>query len=170
MYFCPQCDYTFDISNASSRKQIDSVNNIFEIPIDEIGNYTANFEKEQLLKNKKYKKLSEEHKEKLNSLFDVIATSIQFKCLNCNYEEPITGSMKLYELNLKTDIVSNFKSKEENKIIFSNPILPRTRDYTCKNINCISHKDDSKKEAVFYKDKQTYNLTYLCGVCLTSWV
>jgi|SaaInlStandDraft_6_1057023.scaffolds.fasta_scaffold01828_5 hypothetical protein len=170
MYFCSKCDYTFDISNSNSKINIDSVNGIFEIPIDEISNYSANFDKSKLLKLKKYKILSEENKEKYEVLFDTSINKIQFQCLNCNYTEPITNSMKLYEINLENDIVINYKSKEENKLIFNNPILPRTRDYTCKNINCISHKDTSKKEAIFYKDKQTNNLTYLCGVCYTSWI
>ncbi len=53
--------------------------------------------------------------------------------------------------------------------MFSNPIYPRTKDYTCKNLNCITHKDKEKKEAVFYKDKTNNNLIYICGVCYNSW-
>ena len=170
MYFCPKCDYTFDISNSNSKKSIENVSDVFNIPIDEIGNYMADFEKSKLLKSSLYSKLSKEDKKKYDVLFDISINKIQFQCLNCNYKEPINSSMKLYEINFENDVVTNYKSKEENKLIFNNPILPRTRDYTCKNINCISHKDNSKKEAVFYKDKQTYNLTYLCGVCYTSWV
>ena len=60
-------------------------------------------------------------------------------------------------------------SIEDNKIRAMNPIYPRTKDYTCKNVNCVTHKNEELKEAVFFRQKNTYQTTYLCTVCYNSY-
>lgn len=179
MYFCPKCDYSFDISK-SSGQDMNINKKVLETPEDvikrirakkDLNNYIAGFDKEVLLKHPKFKKLSDEEKESINVLFNTITNfdGIEFKCLNCNFREPIKSSIKLYEMNQEDDNITIYKSKEENKLLSLNPILPRTKDYTCKNINCITHKDKNKKEAVFYKDKRTHSLIYICTTCYTNW-
>ena len=176
MYFCPQCNYSFDISKLTSEES----KKILSTPEDvikrfragkDLSNYSVNFTKKELLNHKKVIKLSDDDKKKLNVLFENSNSfeRIEFKCTNCNFRKPINNSIKLYEIDLMNDNISNFKSIEENKLLFNNPIYPRTRDYTCKNINCITHKDKTNKEAVFYKDKKSQLLTYICGVCYTNW-
>jgi len=176
MYFCPQCNYSFDISKSTSNES----KKILSTPEDVIKhfrsgkdliNYTVNFEKDELFKHKKIGKLSSEDKHKLNVLFEKssIFNKIEFKCINCNFRKPINNSIKLYEIDFVNDNVSKFKSIKENKLLFNNPIYPRTRDYSCKNMNCITHKDNSNKESIFYKDKKTHHLVYICGVCYTNW-
>ena len=176
MYFCPQCNYSFDISKSTSS----DVKKILSTPEDVIKrfragkdliNYTVSFKKEDLFKHKKIGKLSNEDKNKLNVLFEKTNdfNRIEFKCVNCNFRKPINSSIKLYEIDFVDDNVSKFKSTNENKLLFYNPIYPRTKDYTCKNMNCITHKDSTNKEAVFYKDKKTNLLVYICGVCYTNW-
>lgn len=176
MYFCPQCNYSFDISKSTSSE----VKKILSTPEDVIKrfragkdliNYTVSFKKEDLFKHKKIGKLSNEDKNKLNVLFEKTNdfNRIEFKCVNCNFRKPINSSIKLYEIDFVDDNVSKFKSTSENKLLFNNPIYPRTKDYTCKNMNCITHKDSTNKEAVFYKDKKTNLLVYICGVCYTNW-
>ena len=61
------------------------------------------------------------------------------------------------------------RTLEENEFFCNDPILPRTHDYTCKNPNCISHKNIESKEAVFYKEKNTFKVIYICTVCYFSW-
>ena len=39
--------------------------------------------------------------------------------------------------------------------------LPRTKDFICPNKNCISHKNNLDKEAVFYRPyKNSYKIKY----------
>jgi hypothetical protein len=90
-----------------------------------------------------------------------------FKCNNCNYKKRINDTIRLYQLNVDS-IYSVYRSMDDNKLLFMNPIYPRTRDFTCKNINCVSHKEN-KKEAVFFREKDSYLTNYICGVCYSSW-
>jgi hypothetical protein len=177
MYFCPKCNYSFDISKSSS-------NNVERKILDEphqalkrlkanknLSNYKAKFTKHDLESHPKYNKLSEDNKHKLQLLFEDTKSfgNIEFKCLNCNYRKKINESIQLYQINYNTKFTS-YKSIEDNKLLALNPIYPRTKDYTCKNINCITHKDSTNKEAVFYREKESYQLNYLCTVCYNSWL
>ena len=63
MYFCPQCNYSFDISKLSSTES----KKILSTPEDvikrfragkDLSNYSVNFEKNELFKHKKIGKLS----------------------------------------------------------------------------------------------------------------
>lgn len=176
MYFCPQCNYSFDITKSTlfeSKKILSTPEDVikrFRAGKD-LSNYTVNFDKKELFKHKKIGKLSNEDKDKLNILFEKTNNfnKIEFKCVNCNFRKPINNSIKLYEIDFVDDNVSKFKTINENKLLFNNPIYPRTKDYTCKNINCITRKDSTDKEAVFYKDNKTHLLVYICGVCFTNW-
>ena len=72
MYFCPKCNYSFDITKSSNsqdtRKHLDTVSSAFELLKDKgnLSNYIAKFSKEELEKDNKYKKLSSNNKKKLN--------------------------------------------------------------------------------------------------------
>ena len=175
MYFCPKCNYSFDITKASltsdNRKKLHNVTNVLKRlnAKKKLSNYVATFDKKELTTNKNYKKLSNKEKKRLEVLFESPSfDGVVFKCLNCNYIKKIKETIRLYQLNLIDDDVM-YKSIADNKLIIMNPILPRTKDYTCKNINCITHKDKQNKEAVYYKDKNSYDLTYVCTVCFNSW-
>ena len=176
MYFCPKCNYSFDIAKSSKttddRKKLDN-------PIEllkrlkakkNLSNYIATFPKEELTEHKIYKKLNDSDKESLEIVFNdkISISGIEFKCLNCNNRKPINDTIKLYQINFKTtqDV---YRSVEDNKLLAMNPIYPRTRDYTCMNVNCITHKDTANKEAVFFRDKNSYQTIYLCTICFNSW-
>ena len=109
-------------------------------------------------------KVSDTNKEDLEILFqDNMIGYIEFKCSNCNYRKSITETIKLYQMNVKSQY-NIFRSIDDNKILAMNPIYPRTKDYNCKNIECITHKDPSIKEAVFFREKDTYELNYICTI------
>ena len=91
-----------------------------------------------------------------------------FNCLNCNNKSSINETIRLYNLDLQGES-SNVWSFEDCKILSQDPILPRTKDYNCKNINCITHKSKDLKEAVFLRMPKSFNLTYICATCYYSW-
>lgn len=175
MYFCPKCSYSFDISKSldiDEKKSIKKVNDAFKIYEEEktLNNYKAEFKIEELEKNSKYKKLQEEDKNKFKILFNHAesTTSAQFKCNNCGFVKNIIETVLLYQYDVNT---SNYKIRnlEENKLLLNNPILPRTHDYICKNINCPTIKDKTTKEAVFFRNSDSYKLNYICCICNYGW-
>jgi hypothetical protein len=178
MYFCPKCNYSFDISkstgtNSSEEKQIlKKVNEAIKIYEDNqsLDNYKAEFKKEDLEKNSKYKKISPENKKKFEVLFQIPPiTGAQFKCNNCSFTKEITETVLLYELDL-TDKSDKIRSVEDNQLICCNPMLPRTHDYICKNNLCSTIKNNKiKKEAVFFREKDSFKINYICTICYYSW-
>ena len=78
MYFCPKCEYTFDISKASG--EVDDTRKQLESPDDalkrlkagkDLSNYKAGFTKEELESHKIYKKLEEDNKKQMDILFEL---------------------------------------------------------------------------------------------------
>jgi hypothetical protein len=175
MYFCPKCYYLFDIGKSS-----DNNNVILKEPIkkvldalkkidDDLENYRADFKEEDLHKNAKYKKLTEEQKNNLAKLFeDKTVIGAEFKCNNCNFIKPIKDTVLLFELNYSNN-VNKSKSLIDNELYCQNPILPRTHDYICKNNKCLTHKNKESKEAVFYRHKDSFKMIYICCVCYHNW-
>jgi hypothetical protein len=178
MYYCPKCNYSFDINkstgvdNSEEKQPLKKVNEAIKIyeELQQLNNYKAEFKKEELEKNSKYKKLSQENKEKFETLFQLPSiTGAQFKCNNCSFTKEITETVLLYELDL-SDKNNKIRSLEENQLMCSNPMLPRTHDYICKNNLCQSIQNPKiKKEAVFFRDKESFKINYICTLCYHSW-
>ena len=177
MYFCPNCSYLFDISKSSKISKDDN-RNIIKKPADifvklenneDLSNYKADFSKDEIQKNKKYLKLSDEDKMIINNLFEeTILSGADFKCENCNFTKQITETTLLYQINLG-DKNLNYKTLEENQLLCKDPLMPHTHDYTCKNPNCETHKKPELKDSIFYKEKKSYKLNYICCVCHYNW-
>ena len=182
MHFCPNCSYLFDISKSSIviDKKISNIqssdsdtktltlNDVFKkIEVNEdLTKYTIAFTKDELIKNKKYQKLTDENKQKLNTLFDEnIYSGAEFKCNNCNNTKQINETTLLYEVNLDNTTNNKIKNIKDNKLLCKDPLLPHTQDYVCKNPECATHKNTKLKDAVFYKEKNSYNINYICTVC-----
>jgi hypothetical protein len=180
MYFCPKCNYSFDISKAGpddkpdddTRKSLDNVESALKRlkAGKNLNEYKADFTLEDLEKDEYYIKLEDDDKIKIKALFNTTTSigGIMFKCNNCNYKKKINETIRLYQLNVDS-IYSVYRSMDDNKLLFLNPIYPRTHDYTCKNINCVSYKDETNKEAVFFREKDSYLTNYVCGVCYSNW-
>jgi hypothetical protein len=179
MYFCPKCNYSFDISKSygsevneekKNLKKVTDAIKVFESG-ENLKNYKAEFIEEDLEKNIKYKKLSDEDKEKFNYLFQTnVITGAQFKCNNCSFTKEITESVLLYQYDT-IDRINKIKNIQDNELITKNPILPRTHDYICKNISCTTNKNSKniKKEAVFFRDRDSFKVNYICCVCYYNW-
>ena len=180
MYFCPICSYVLDIGKSNNKDEdenntniikISNVDDMFKLLADntDLYNYKPTFNKYDIIKNKKYKKISESDKNKINQLYDnIIYSGAEFKCPNCNYNKEIITTTLLYQITID-DKPTTIKSLDENKLITMNPILPHTHDYTCKNLDCSTHKNIKLKNAVFYKEKGSYKVNYICCVCNYGW-
>jgi hypothetical protein len=164
MYFCPKCNYSFDISKAivnesepDSRKPLsDPVDALKRLKADkDMSKYIAEFTMEELEENKHYKKLDDIMKDKMKVLFESHQSQfggIEFKCNNCNYHKKIKETIMLYQLNINS-VYSVYRSIDDNKLLTVNPIYPRTKDYVCKNINCLLIKMTLIKKLSFLEKK-----------------
>ena len=177
MYFCPNCSYSFDIvksvnlSVKDPRIQIVKLNEGIKLYEEnkDMSKYVAIFNRDETSKNKKYQKLDDKQKAIFNQIFDAITSSgAEFKCNNCNNVQAINNTVLLYNLNMEEKNTFT-RTLEENEFICNDPILPRTHDYTCRNPNCITHKDIKRKESVYYKEKNSFKVNYICTVCYFSW-
>ena len=177
MFFCTNCSYLFDISKSlktqvkDDRIIINKISDAF-IKLEEnkdLTKYKASFLKEDMTKNKKYQKFSDENKIKINLLFEEqVSSGAEFKCNNCNFTKPITETTLLYQINIE-DKLEKVKTLKENQLIVNDPLLPHTHDYVCKNSSCITHKKPELKDSVFIREKKSYNINYICCVCFYNW-
>ena len=178
MYFCESCSYIYDIGNTSLiNDNIDNreilTNFAMVLPLLEkqasLNEYKAEFSESEMLKNKKYQKLSQEDKKKCSVLFEELITlGAEFKCTNCNFRKQITETTLLNQIII-SDKINNVKTLEDNKLLCNDPLLPFTTDYTCKNNKCKTHTDKILKKAKFYKNRNSYNINYICCICYYNW-
>lgn len=110
---------------------------------------------------KDQKKIMEEKTDKLSS--DNLA---YFQCNNCGFMEKITPNTLIYS-KTSQEISQNYSVGDYKDMIYSD-IIPRTKNYLCPNKTCLSHTDINKKEAVFFRRNNTYEVKYVCTVCKTD--
>ena len=91
-----------------------------------------------------------------------------FICKNCGTNEKLQPGTIIIK---KTSNIqqTSYEDPIKSKYIVNAPYLPHTRQYICPNTECASHKDHSKREAVFYRMLNTFRLMYICKECNTKW-
>lgn len=178
MFFCPKCNFSLDLSKnipaeISGDIQLKTPKDFIDIALDDDidGNLKLIFSKKELLSSKEYKKLSDEEKESINKKFQEISNVsfnlAYFICKNCQFVTKLEQGTKVYEVSINSQFLEN--DNINNKI--KDLTLPRTKDYICPNKKCESHNNLLEKEAIFYRPyKNSYNLKYVCGTCMTSWL
>jgi len=188
MYFCPKCSYILDIGKIETnikepKKNISNISNIIKMILEEDDFSGLNFtiDISSLEKNSKYKKLSEGDRIKVynkitENLFLNKASNLEqlasFICNNCSYNKEITSSLTLYKKNYKQSNSQVNYDLNTNKLLIDDPTLPRTKNYNCKNVNCLTNDTKNKKinkEAVFFRENG-FDIKYLCTICNHSWV
>ena len=183
MFFCPKCSYSLDLKKSAivgnksvvvstNKVEVKSVSaGITQVIKNDIdpAEIKPKFTKDQMVKNKNYGKLSFEDKNKMLEVFNQHggAHGVMFLCNNCGWVKDINDTIKLYSYQA----VENTQQITPNEyfILFNNPILSRTKDYSCKNKSCETHKKPDKKEAVFFHSDKSLEVKYICGSCYNSW-
>jgi hypothetical protein len=162
-------DYTALIKMILDNKELDS-------------EYFINVSVDDLIKNVQYKKLKPKQKElvynKIQDLLPVDKKKLSadeqkepteiayFKCVNCGLMKKVDDGTRLFS-RVSNDIAQGYVTDDVKDMLYSN-IIPRTRKYTCPNGDCVSHKDVTKREAVFFRMNNKYNIRYICTACETS--
>jgi hypothetical protein len=177
--FCSKCNYLLDITkepiNSDEKdNNILNLNQFLNIVLDDNDidiNYKLNFNINELTNNSKFKKLDEETKNMIYIQYENLNQGnnsiVHFICNNCGYYKDIAPGTQLYN---KSYVLIDTSSLENPHLKVIDPTLLRTRDYICKNKNCVTHKDKSIAEATFFRTKHSFQLTYVCCVCKHSWL
>ena len=130
-------------------------------------------------KNQTYNKLSPEKKTLvLNRLYEKLPKNSKilktqeinrpayYYCKNCGYNIKIDNETFIFSRNKN----SNNETFNTNIVLNKyDTTLPYTKEYTCINKNCPTHKNPSIKKAIFYRKNNTYYIRYICTVCDSYW-
>lgn len=112
-----------------------------------------------------------------NNLYDVIdydtkdetkkkENSSVFNCLTCNTKKHIPNGTVIYEKVSKK--YKNSYKKENLHELKKSKILLNTREYTCPNDKCESHKNPEKREASVFRLSESADVIYICNTCNTK--
>jgi hypothetical protein len=181
--FCSRCNYLLDITKEPIKNDITkkslNINQFLNIVLDDTSSidviditYDLDFNINDLTNNTKFKKLDEDTRNFVINQYESVHQSknkysANFICNNCGFFKEIKPGTQLYN---KSYILTNSLTLENPHLKVLDPTLIRTRDYICKNDKCDTHKDKSLAEAVFFRTKQSFKLTYVCTHCKTSWL
>jgi hypothetical protein len=139
---------------------------------------------DHITKSIDYKKLKQEDKEKIyNKLQDVFPKEKKkiietkptessdenlafFVCSNCGYSIKIDDGTRIFT-RTSTDISQSYTTGDYSDMLYSN-ILPKTRKYICPNKKCESHTNPAKRQAIFFRKNNSYEVVYICSACETS--
>ena len=185
MFFCPKCDFSLDLSknltktDKSGKKIVNNVTSIINLINnkdeenfeDTLSKYLFKIELDKLEKIKEFQKLDNQYQNiiKNNLIGNQVDSNISFVCKNCNYQKILNETIRLYQ----TDIKGRFKSKpnipQVNELYLNDNTLPKTNNYSCRNINCIKYKNkDHNSYATFYRNYDN-SIIYVCNECKYSW-
>jgi hypothetical protein len=117
-------------------------------------------------------KKNPEKVEELMKMYDVTSSKknnfdVYLICSNCNSSYTIEPKTKILTTNLEGSSSHYGEINIEYKCM--DPTIPRTKDYICHNEKCTTHKNLENKEAVFFRQGNGYNLSYICCICKTMW-
>ena len=90
-------------------------------------------------------------------------------CRNCGNEAiPTAENLCIFKNNLKkNDTKYDNYINEYTKL---DPTLPRITTIKCTNLECLSNKDDDKREIISVRyDDDKLKYVYLCAVCDNVW-
>ena len=93
-----------------------------------------------------------------------------FRCTNCEYNAEIAeGTLIVSRTSEHTSKDRSIDPHKYRDMIYD-MTLPRTRNYTCPNSTCESHKNASIRESVWFKPTAgDYSTITICTACETMW-
>jgi hypothetical protein len=159
--------------------------NISDTNVSEILNGTdtdfniKNFNVNDLNKNATFNKLSSNQKtlvinrilekipkNKTKQSDNIAGKDSYYYCKSCGYNEIIPPGQFIFSRgDEKNDDFYNYRFRN---YIHDNT-LPRSKKYNCINDKCPTHENPSLKLAVFYRQKKSYNVRYICTICNNFW-
>jgi len=174
-------DYDVSISESIGGSNISdsNVNDILNGSGSDTEIDIKNFNINELNKNASFNKLSNNQKTLvINRILEKIPKNKNkqsenitnkdsyYYCKSCGYSEIIPPKQFIFSRgDKKNNDLYNYRFKN---YIYDNT-LPRSKKYNCVNDKCQTHQNPSLKLAVFYRQKNSYNIRYICTVCNNFW-
>ena len=199
MQYCPKCDNIMDIGRSAPKisfaandvnptslsitekstqntqsviaddDNIIRVINMLKNNID-ISNEKVNFD--ELMKHKEFTSIKDKEKKEYIKIIKNLeddSMNAYVICKNCTYSEKLIKRVLVLN-RMSSSKNSTFDNFSKYKYMKYDNTLPHTRDYVCKNKDCSSHKDPSKRDAVWFRPIATsYSTYYGCTACATIW-
>lgn len=187
MFFCPICSNSYNINKSiestnvqSGGKKFDE-EDVIQLILDnhEVDKkILAEINLKEFKKKPYFKKLDHKNKE---HVYNVIShyqkkpvktdknTNVDeknmayFQCNNCGFYEKIKEKTLIFSKILSEER-QDIHLEDYSYMLYDNT-KPRTKNYTCGNSQCITHKKPTLKEAVFFRLNNTYKIVHLCTVC-----
>lgn len=156
MFFCSECNNLYEISkNPLSKAQSETPKDVSE----------SSDESEKSEESEESEEEKDSYKTENKTGGDVVEKKLYFVCKSCGNSEEIEKNTMIIKRKNK------FSEEEEevNTDIIYDSFYFCTRDYICINKNCASHKDYSKREAVFKRVNDSMKLIYVCKECKAYW-
>jgi hypothetical protein len=188
MFFCPNCDNLFNITNVVpdqkggdrvnygsvitsilAKEQIDKVLaeklSVVELVKQEEYNSLKSTQKEYV-----YNKVTELTKMNENKLKNVeikdVPDKVYLKCSNCATTKKVKENTLIF--SRVSDNVSQGHVASDLSNMKHSDILPITRRYICPKQSCESHDNTEKREAKFFRLNNSMRLKYTCLACDTT--
>ena len=92
---------------------------------------------------------------------------VYYFCQKCGFSEKLKPQTLIFS-NVTDNSLRNTMNDNYEHLKYDNT-LPRTRNYNCHNKKCETHKNKNIKEAIFYRQYNSYITSYVCTVCNTKW-
>lgn len=99
-------------------------------------------------------------------------TQVIHQCKNCGHSEPLEPKSKEEAMILETNFRSGSSAGgaasgiKVNEYTFEDPTLPHVNTLRCPNSECLSNRDESKRDVIYIKtDPTNMKFQYICAVC-----
>jgi len=183
-------DFDVSVTQSLSTSKRKKTSEITQIDIKNILNgedyelELSDFVIDDITKNPSFKQLDENEKTLVfNRLYERLDSKVKSKqkgdnvfkgnesyfiCKNCGHHAKIPKHTLIMSRSkgISTDSYTGNIKYDNYKYDHS---LPRTKKYTCINDKCPTHKDPTKKMAVFSRIGNTLVLKFVCLECNSTW-
>jgi DNA-directed RNA polymerase subunit M/transcription elongation factor TFIIS len=142
------------------------------------------YNEKDLLRHPDFQKLNSENREmvlgavqhmlpedskRIKSSSSGVQGKLYYACNNCGYQTPLPPGTQVYRQNVVAP-VETVSDLDVFRSMADDPTLPRTRNYTCPNKKCATHKDPNLLEMVTVRpDKLSYRNIFVCVECKHAW-
>ena len=185
--FCKTCNNILDINKTklkTTQDSLQSANIDYKHIIEQLANNklpsasdAQKIDYVTLQQHPTYKEMSKQDKKTIKQQIDSLLNksennkellNMYFVCNSCSYSEKIKEKQLIMVRKRERDSHHEDKPIHRWKNLFFSKVLPHTREYTCKNKECPTHKG-GQRSAKFAREPNSTETLYFCEICTEVW-